>query len=125
MSNCQNELGQQKYFANRGVARNKSRLPNLRIKVEIRKELSDMSDEDLIERYRDYKFKDEGYINVLWTKSLDYKGQEPVWNLGTSVNVLKLKEILGTKRWSKFCQGKREFIIQRRVDGRNVKIKKD
>jgi len=40
MSNFQNELGKEKYFANRGIARNKTRLPNLRIKVEIRKNTS-------------------------------------------------------------------------------------
>ena len=122
MSNRQNELGKQKYFANRGISRNKSRLPNLRIKVEIRKELHDMNNEDLIERSKDYKFKEEGYISVLWTKDLDYKGQEPMWNLDTRINVLKLKDILGQKQWSKFCQGKRFFIIQRRIDGKNVSL---
>lgn len=116
MSNRKNELGQQKVFANRGVPRNKSRLPNLRIKVE----LSNASHDN--EKYADYKFKDVGYIIVFWTKSLDYNGIKPDWNMDISINVPKLKQILGEKQWSKFCQGKREFIIQRRVNGRNISV---
>jgi len=30
----------------------------------------------------------------------------------------------GDKQWGKFCNGKREFIVQRRVDGKNVPVKK-
>ena len=113
------DLWKQKYFANRGVKRNKTRLPNLRIKVDIFKELKN-SDDELLERFKPFKFKELGYISVCWTKELDRKGEEPIWNLDSSVTVERLKEVLGEKQWSKFCQGKRFFIIQRRVNGKNI-----
>ena len=32
----------------------------------------------------------------------------------------EVKGIIGEKQWSKFCQGKREFIVQRRFNNKNI-----
>ena len=104
--------------ANRGVPRNKKRLNSIRIKVEL-KSLENRNPL-FIKENEPYKFKEEGYIIVLFTKSLEDYHKEN-WHCDYSITVKKLKEYLGEKQWSKFCQGKREFIIQRRVDGKNIK----
>lgn len=61
-----------------------------------------------------YKFKDCGYIELRWAFVKDI-------NKGMGLNFLgiitpnELKERLGKKQWGKFCQGKREFIINRKL----------
>ena len=119
-----NELGKEKYFANRGVARNKTPLPNIRYRVFIQEELNNFNNlpiEELNEKYKDYKFKDLGYLFLDWTNKPDVNGQT-IWFLHGLIKPSELKEKLGEKQYSKFCQGKREFIIQRRIDGKNISI---
>jgi len=117
MDKRQNELGKQKYFANKGVARNKSPLPNIRYKIEVKKELNTNVDVE-------YKFKDIGYLFLFWTNKPDRNGKTE-WYLHGLIKPNDLREKLGEKQWSKFCQGKREFIIQRRIDGTNISINKN
>lgn len=110
-----------KYFANRGVERNKKPIANLIYKVEIiqLKEGADAS------QFEKYKFKDLGYLTLLWTKRKADKNGEFQWNWHGYITVNELKERIGQKQYCKFCQGKREFIIQRRFNGKNVSIKKN
>jgi hypothetical protein len=77
-----------------------------------------MTEEDW-KRHEKHKFKDEGYL--ILESWLEEKNPIKCWN--GFITPAELKEKLGEKQWAKFCQGKREFIIQRRVDGRNVKKK--
>jgi hypothetical protein len=100
-----------KIIANRGIKRNKKPLKNMVYKVEI----SQLKPDTPIEEYTQYKFKDEGYLVLYWNyQNAGY------WNWHGFIEPDKLKELLGVKQWQKFTQGKREFIIQRRIDGNNI-----
>ena len=112
MGKRQNQLGKEKYFANKGVMRHKSPIANIRYKVEIIEKLNDETD---LEKYEKYKFKDLGYLTLLWNKN-----KSDIWSLHGFITVDELKEKIGQKQYSKFCQGKREFIIQRRINGKNT-----
>ena len=115
------ELGKSKYYANRGVKRNKTRLPNIRYKVELSKpNLEILSDPEKLKEYDKYKFKDLGYLTISSTKSLVDKYGEFAWSWHGFISIDNLKEIIGIKQYQKFCQGKREFIIQRRINGKNI-----
>lgn len=100
-----------KNHANRGVKRNKKPLQNIVFTVEV-KPLKNPDDAD---KYAEYKFKDLGYLVLYWK----YQRENVTYYHGF-VTPEHLKDRLGEKQWSKFCQGKREFIIQRRVDSGNV-----
>lgn len=110
-----------KYHANKGVPRNKRPLKNKVYEVVILP-LSEFktkpSEEDLV-RYEQYKFKDKGYL-ILHSHLQE---KDPIIASHGFITPQELKEKLGEKQWAKFCQGKREFIIQRRVDGKNLKKK--
>ena len=54
-----NELGKEKYFANKGLNRNKSSIANIRYKIEILEKLQEGTD---TKNFEQYKFKDEGYL---------------------------------------------------------------
>lgn len=110
-----NELGQSKYFANRGVERFKRPIDNLIYRVEI-SQLKEGVDES---QYPEYKFKDLGYLVLYWTK---HKKSDGVWNYHGFITPDDLKEKIGVKQYAKFCQGKREFIIQRRINHTNISI---
>ena len=105
-----------KIFANKGVERNKTPLKNIILIVEI-SQLKNIASEEEKAKYEKYKFKDLGYLVL---KS-GFDKSNMCWNGFITPEDLKLK--LDEKQWSKFCQGKREFIIQRRVDGKNTKKK--
>lgn len=92
-----------KVAANRGVPRNKKPLQN---KV--------------------YRFEErviEGKVTyfLLWGYERDIN-QGQSWNFHGSVTSEEIRERLSDKQWSKFRQGTRDFIIQRRVDKHNVPI---
>jgi len=61
------------------------------------------------EECQQYKFKDLGYLTLLWGYERDLKIES--WNFHGFITPESLKEKLGEKQWSKFCNGKREFII--------------
>ena len=113
MGKRQNQLGKEKYFANIGVNRTKSPIANIRYKIEVVSKLKDGAN---LEDYEKYKFKDLGYLVLSWNKS-----KSDTWFWHGFISVDKLKEKIGIKQYSKLCQGKREFIIQRRIDGKNTK----
>jgi len=100
-----------KRYKNKGVRRNKKPLKNIIYKVEVI-QLKDPTD---YERYEQYKFKDEGYLVL----SYQYQNDSAMLSHGF-ITVEYLRELIGEKQYSKFCQGKREFIIQRRIDNKNI-----
>jgi len=109
-----------KYYPNKGVPRNKKPLQNyiIRVKVVTLDKLFEHSEES----YQPFMFKDQGYL--IWSSGLEKnynKHSLIVWHGLITPEDLKTK--LGEKQWAKFCQGKREFIIQRRIDGKNIKKK--
>ncbi len=104
-----------KYFANRGVERNKNPLKNIIYKIEISQLKPDVDST----QYEQYKFKELGYICLYWS----HEGDDLNFSHGF-ITPDDLKQRIGEKQWSKFCQGKREFIIQRRIDGKNIKKNK-
>lgn len=113
-----NDLGNDKYFANRGVNRNKRPIANLIYKVTL-SQLSEKAKEHIAD-FEKYMFKDLGYITLSWTKSKANKDGSFNWNWHGFITIAELKNRIGEKQYAKFCEGKREFIIQRRVDGKNI-----
>lgn len=103
-----------KIHANKGVPRNKKPLRNTIYTVTLNQLKAD-SDKD---RYAKYMFKDKGYITLAW----ELQGSHGTRNWHGFVTPEDLKSIIGEEQWRKFCQGKREFTIQRRVNGKNTKI---
>jgi hypothetical protein len=109
-----------KAIFNLGVARNKKPLQNIYYKVNIKKEidLSALSESRIIE-FETYKFKSLGYLSLSWCYEKDKNCGRPLsWHGFITPNDLKLK--IGQTQWAKFCNGKREFIVQRRVNGNNI-----
>lgn len=92
MGNKLNQLGENKYFVNKGVKRNKKPLRNLVYTVK----LTQIEGKD-----EKYKYKDEGYIVLSW----HYEGND-VDNWHGFITPEDLKELIGLKQWGKFCQGK-------------------
>ncbi len=78
---------------------------NIYYKIEILPKLIDESNSD---DYEKYKFKDLGYLNLYYNKTNSKR-----WSWHGFITVEELKQIIGQKQYSKFCQGKREFIIQK------------
>lgn len=98
-----------KRYANLNIKRNKKPLQNIHYKVELIK-----SDNiTLINRVD--QFKDLGYIMLYWRY-----GKMSMWNMHGIISPDVLKSKLTEKQWKKFCEGERNFIIQRRVDGKNI-----
>lgn len=67
------------------------------------------------ERYKEYKFKELGYM-LLLHKLID----EKQYKYHGFITVDELKDRIGQKQYNKFCQGKREFIIQKRINNKNI-----
>lgn len=106
-----------KIFANAGVERNKSPLRNKIYTVDVLPLKSNVNPE----QYEQYKFKDQGYLVLNWA----YEGKNQPTYIHGFITPEELRLRIGEKQYSKFCQGKRTFIIQRRENGRNVpKVKK-
>jgi len=100
-----------KIHANRGVPRNKKPLKNIVYTVQLMQYRSAMGQD-----YEKYKFKDLGYLVLYY----NYGNEALLKNCVGFVTPDELKELLGQKQYAKFCEGKREFIIQRRIDGKNI-----
>jgi len=103
-----------KHHANKGVERNKKPLKNKVYEIEIITESQLKANADL-NRLAQYKFK-EGYLMLFW-----YNQGEKNKNWYGFITSEFLKNKLGEKQYSKFCQGKRIFIEQKRVNKKNVK----
>jgi len=101
-----------KYYANKGVARNKKPLRNIVYEIE----LSQLKSDTDKTQYEKYKFKELGYLVLHWWH--EEKNSTKNWHGFVTPDYLK--ELLGAKQYAKFCQGKRNFIIQRRIDGNNI-----
>jgi hypothetical protein len=104
-----------KFHANYGIPRNKKPLQNLLIEVEIVSLKQEILDEKEFD-YESYKFKDLGYLT--WSSGYEIKGYTGWQGFITPAD---LKEKLGPEQWKKFCEGKRKFIIPRRINGKNIK----
>lgn len=100
-----------KIIANKGVKRNKKPLKNKVYKFEI----CNLKQNTDLELYEKYKFKNLGYISMYW----GYEGDEFLYWHGF-VTAQQVKDRIGEKQYSKFCQGKRDFIIQRRINKNNT-----
>lgn len=103
---------QSTFYANRGVERNKTPLKNILYRIIIHQLKEGTAEGNFIQ----YKFKDLGYLVLEWK----HEDKNDIWNFHGFVTPEGLKERLGEKQWSKFCQGKREFTIQRRINGKNI-----
>jgi len=90
-------VGRPNYFANRGVARNKRPLQNILLKIEER----------------------AGKFCLLWAFEREHHCNGS-WNFHGAVTEEQIKARLSPRQWSKFRQGERTFVRQRRVDGRNI-----
>lgn len=107
-----------KCYANKGVERNKKPLKNIVYEISISRYLIAITPptEEETARHNSCFFKDQGFLSLSWWYQTDpnikfYHGLIPVE---------ELKEKLSEKQWAKFCQGKREFVIQRRINGANI-----
>jgi hypothetical protein len=125
-----------KHHANKGVKRNKKPLKNITYFVEIRQILDhtqrrmDNAKDDASKKYWEdwfndiQKFRyDDGYIMVTYKyqgSDIRFQYYGPSSDGHPLCTPDDLKTLLGDKQWSKFRQGKREFIIQRRIDGKNI-----
>ena len=92
-----------KIHANRGVERNKKPLQNILYKIENR------------------TVNDELKHILYWAYVKDFHRHE-IWFLHDYVESEGIRARLSAKQWCKFCRGDRNFVIQRRVNGRNVPI---
>jgi len=109
-----------KEHANRGVARNKKPLTNLVYTVELSwGNRHGGPGYDANPKYLKYKFKDLGYLILSW----GYEGRDMNYWHGL-ITPEELKTLIGDEQWRKFCNGKRQFIVQRRIDGKNIPVKK-
>ena len=113
-----------KYYANRGVERNKKPLSNKMYKIEVIP-ASAFKDGVAPTDWEQYNFKDEGYLTLSWKyETSELMGSGWSWHGPITPEFLKtLLNGLGKDQWGKFCTGKREFIEQRRVNGKNVNKK--
>jgi len=122
MSSTLNELGKSKYFANRGLPRNKCPLSNIIYKIEI----VQLAENVNFELYKNCKYGD-GYLSLIWAyQRLNKRTQDYRWYIEGAITINQLKELLnkiGKNQWHKFVNGKREFILQRRRDRHNVSKK--
>lgn len=107
-----------KPHANKGVERNKKPLQNIvyRVKLSDPKGLHDALG------YAQYKYKELGYLVLYWQFEKNLNKEPKCVNYHGFITPEELRNILGAKQWSKFAQGKREFIVQRRVDGKNIAL---
>lgn len=92
-------MDQSKRFANRGVERNKKPLQNILYWFE--------------------DAKDGGY-QFLWAYERDYNRHPNSKNWSGIITEDQIKARLTPSQWSKFRQGERHFVHQRRVNGRNI-----
>lgn len=115
-----------KYYANKGAERNKKPLQNKVYFIEL-SQLKGIKKEELEvekEKYAKYKFKELGYLVLNWQYE-KLLNKHKSWNFHGFITPEKLKEVLGDKQWAKFCNGKRTFVIQRRIDGKNISKNSD
>lgn len=102
-----------KKYANKGVKRNKKPLQNLIYKVTFSTAEFPLRNQEFLEQC---KYKDEGYMILSWCYQ-----KEKLWFWHGLITKERLIKLIGEKQWAKFCgEGKREFIIQRREDGKNL-----
>ena len=98
-----------KQYANKGVRCNKKPLKNIVYKVLVTQILNPST---YMEQFR---FKDLGWLLLHWKYENDR-----IWCQHGFITIDYLKQLIGERQYAKFCQGKREFIIQRRVNNKNL-----
>lgn len=110
-----------KYYANRGVARNKKPLQNILYRVTIISKLRDGISQDLIDDYT-VKYGIAGkWLDITW----GYE-KTPLYFKDYTITTDILKSRVSIKAWSKFINkinaGATEytFVIQRRVNNKNI-----
>ncbi len=108
-----------KQYANKGVERNKKPLENIVYKITV----SNKSAYNF-EKFQPYNFKELGYLILFWQYEKQYNEEPTVMNWHGLIAPDELKKRLSKKQWDNFCQGERIFIIQRRIDWKNIKKEK-
>lgn len=98
-----------KVHANRGITRNKKPLRNVVYKIDL------VVPKVIVPGVEQYFFKGLGCLLLKWKYQ-----QDVIFKIDGFISPLKLKQLLGETQYSKFCQGKREFISQRRINGKNI-----
>jgi hypothetical protein len=96
-----------KIAANRGVPRNKKPLQNIILWIEDAKSLPDGTKQ----------------FALLWAYERDYnQGRSKNFSCVKTLPLMEayLKDKLTPGQWAKFRNGARQFVIQRRINGRNV-----
>lgn len=101
-----------KIYANRGVKRNKKPLKNIVYLVDICQLNPDVD----VKYFEKYKYKDEGYLALSWY----YESKDPMINWSGLITPDDLKNLLGDEQWRKLSIGKRKFILQRRINRKNI-----
>lgn len=94
-----------KIFANRGIPRNKKPLQNIIFWI---------TEHDVEPNLG----KDVEYY-LEWQYEKLYK-RYPMKNFSGRIELDYLRKFLSEKQWMKFRNGEREFIIQRRINGKNI-----
>jgi len=108
------------FYANRGVKRNKKPIQNIIYWfILLPVEKIEAIVPGRAQEYDIYKFKDLGYLWMDWAHQKDYNKCK-IKNIHGFITPERLRKTLGQEQYSKFCQGKREFIIQRRINGNNT-----
>lgn len=109
------------YYANCGVERNKKHLRNIEYRIDIIECGIDRDPKEFKAEYAQYWFKDFGALVL--SSRLEDSSMRPDEGFGWHgfVTPEYVKGLLGETQWSKFCQGKRRFVQQRRINGKNVK----
>jgi hypothetical protein len=94
-----------KVHANRGIARNKKPLQNI------------------IYRIEDRQVGDTIQYILYWAYEKDHN-RNNTWFWHGAIAPEQIKNLLSPNQWSKFRQGERQFVIQRRIDGHNIPVAK-
>lgn len=94
-----------KVHANRGVARNKKPLQNILYKID------------------DHQVGETTQHILYWAYEKDFY-RYSTWFWHGIVSPEQIKGRLSTNQWSKFRQGVRRFVVQRRIDGHNIPVNK-
>ena len=78
--------------------------------IEYKVDLAKLKEHVPAEDYKEFKFKDMGYLTLLSRKQ-----GSPSYYWHGYITPSMLQQLLGIKQYSKFCQGKREFTIHKKI----------
>lgn len=97
-----------KYHANKGVARNKKPLQNVVYKI-------------VPVPLDSYNIPNRWYVFWQYQKAFNREPNCMNWDV-KRYSKEDIKKLLSEKQYNKFCQGQELFIVQRRINGKNVPL---